>query len=115
MLDRGGRVHQPQPHGRVVLDAGILVLEPAIPPALAFLEEADCRARDASLRFLVSPRSDQALAGRLQVLDQPQYRRGVAIEPAADSEDRAGDGRVVLADRSVLPEIITTLMLEPFA
>src|SRR5213595_20849 len=95
---RRGMVLEPDTDGRVLVDAAVFAFQILIPPAHALLQEADGRARHAALRLFVAPWPDQALAWRLEVLDQPQHRPGIAVEPAADCKDRAFDGAPVLAD-----------------
>src|SRR5690606_12328652 len=82
-------------------------------PALRLLKEADGGPRLAEMGIAVGPGTDQALARHLEAGEKPQDRVGIAVGPAADRIDRALDGRVVLADRPVLPVGVAPLPAHP--
>ena len=84
-----------------------------VPPAQAFLQEADARARLGEMRIAVRPRPDQPLLRAGEAGEQPRDGVGVAVGPAADGIDGAGDVGVVLAHRAVLPERVAALVLQP--
>ena len=112
----GGRRHgllHPDAEGGLVHDPGVLALEPLVPPAQALLEEADRRSGLDLVRERVRPRADQALRGRFESGQEPQNRLGVAVRPAADRVDGATDRAEVLADRALLPVVVTPLVAEP--
>src|ERR1700752_4351787 len=105
---------QPQAQRRIVVDAVLFAFEPAVPPAHAFLQEADGRPGNAALRIEMAPGTGDALDVRaLQILDQAGDRGRVAVGPAADGEDGASELAVVLAHRAVLPEGVAPLVLQP--
>lgn len=81
-----------------------------VPPARRLLKEADCRAGYAILRIDVAPGPDDAATGYLKVFQKPWDRIGIAVRPRADGKDGALDGAPVLADRTVFPVGIVTLM-----
>ena len=51
--------------------------------------------------------------GTLEPLEEARDRIGVGVRPPPDREDRARDGREVLADRAVAPIGVAPLVLEP--
>ncbi len=105
---------QPEAQRRVLLHAGIDALQPAVPPALAFLQEADGRAGNAAIGIQMAPGPGDALAIRpVEVLHQPEHRRRIAVGPAADREDGGLQLAVILADRAMPPEGVAALMLQP--
>ena len=61
----------------------------------------------------VRPRADQTLARPGKSLEQAQDAVGVAVGPAAHGVDGDLDGAVVLADRTVFPVGVATLVREP--
>src|SRR5262245_5385979 len=65
------------------------------------------------MRIAVRPRPDETLARRCQSLKKPWNCILIGIGPAADGIHRALDRRVILADRSVLPISVTSLVLQP--
>ena len=82
-------VHQIGAIGRIVLDAGVDVLQPAVPPAQRLLQEADAPARarrNAGICGSTGP--TMPLTGA----SMPATRRGtalrIAVVPAADRKDR---------------------------
>ncbi len=104
----------PDPEHGLIHDPGLDPLQPFVPPAQGFLEKTDGRAGHADRRVLMRPRPDQPLARRLQMLEQPRDRISIAVDPATDRVDRALDRGIVLADRSVLPVSIASLVAQPF-
>src|SRR3954447_12268386 len=97
----------------LVHHAGIDALEPIIPPPQHLLQEADLRAGTRKMRIPVCPRSDQTLARYAQSLEQAWNCILVGIGPAADGIYGTLDRRVILADRSVLPIPIASLVPQP--
>ncbi len=65
------------------------------------------------MRIFVRPGSDQALTRHAKVFEQPRDRVRVGIRPAADGENRAGDGIPILAHRAVPPISVAPLMAKP--
>ncbi len=62
----------------------------------------------------MAPGTGDALHVRaLEIFHQAEYGGGVAVGPAADGEDGAGELAVILADRAMLPEGVAPLMLQP--
>src|SRR5215475_6972947 len=104
MRPRRDAVLQPEPQLRVVLDAVLLVLQPAIPPAHGLLQETDGRGGDTAMRIEMAPGADDPLARAAQILGEVEHRRGIAVGPAAHRHHRALDRAVILADRAMLPE-----------
>src|SRR6266545_7794873 len=98
-----GLLHDP------VIDA----LEPIVPPPQHLLQEADLRAWTRKMRITVGPRPDETLARYAQPLEQARNFIRVGIGPAADGVHGTLDRRVILADRSVLPIGVTSLVLQP--
>ena len=98
---------------RLVHDAGVEALQPEIPPAQRFLQEADPRSGEGDVRIGMRPGTDEALAGGRQPGQQARDRIGVAVGPAADCVDRRGDGRVVLGHRALLPVVVAGLVADP--
>ena len=96
-------------------DAVVLALQPLSEPALALLQEADGGTGNAALRLLVAPRPGDALADCIEVLDEIEDRWRVAVEPAANRQNRTFDRGKILAHRSVLPVLVAALVLQPFA
>ena len=98
--DRGARssqVHDVGAKRRVLLDAGRLLLQPAIPPAQRFLQEADARLGHREMGVLVGPGPDDALNRRLHAADQAWHGVGVGIVPATDGQHGGVNGADVLA------------------
>src|SRR5215831_18632703 len=112
----GGRLdafrHPRAQHG-LIHHAGIDALEPIIPPPQHLLQEADLRAWTRKMRIAVRPRPDETLARYAQSLEQAWNCILVGIGPTADGVHGALDRGVILADRSVLPITITSLVLQP--
>ena len=98
---------------RLVHDPGLDALQPFVPPAQGFLEEADLRTRLAEMRIFMRPGTDQPLLRAGQMLEHPGNRVGIAVGPAAHEIDRTGDRVPILADRAMLPKIVAPLMLQP--
>ena len=88
---RRHRIHHIEPHGRVVLDAGVDALQPAVPPAQRLLQEADRRLGHGEMRIFVDPGADDALGRRGDARDQPRHGVLVGVAPAADGERRGLD------------------------
>ena len=61
----------------------------------------------------MTPRADEPLARTVVTLEEPQDGVLVAVLPTADHVDRASNGAVVLADRSLLPELVPSLVAGP--
>ena len=101
--------HPRAQHG-LIHHAGIDALEPIIPPPQHLLQEADLRAGTRKMRIPVRPRPDQTLARRCQSLKQPWNCIRVGVGPAADGIHGALDRGVILADRSMLPIGVTSLV-----
>src|SRR6056297_2425271 len=97
-------LHPDAQHG-LVFDAGVLALEPVIPPVQQFPEEIDRGAGNALVGILVAPRADEPLARNVQIAHQAENGVRISIRPAADRKDRALDGRIVLAHRTVRPVV----------
>src|SRR3546814_2977357 len=98
---------------RLLHHAGVDALEPLIPPAQRFLEEADPRLGHGEMRVFVHPGPDQPLLRAGEIGQHAWHRVGIAVAPAADGIDRGRDRRIVLADRAMLPELVASLMLQP--
>ena len=84
-----------------------------VPPAQAFLQEADRRPRHDVVRPGVRPRAYQSLARTRQAGHEARDGVAVAVGPAADGVDGGLDGGEVLAHRAVLPVRVAALMAEP--
>src|SRR3954469_13175937 len=110
---RSDAVRHPRAQHGLVHHAGIDTLEPIIPPAQHLLQEADLRAGTREMRIPVCPRSDQTLARYAQSFEQPWNCILVGIGPATDGVHGTLDRRVILADRSVLPIRIASLVPKP--
>ncbi len=67
-----GLLH-PDAVDRLVHDAGVIALQPVVPPAQGLLQIADRRARHAAMRIGVGPRADQRLAA---ATDSPRAAAG---------------------------------------
>ena len=106
-------VLHPDAQHRLVHDAGVDALEPVVPPAQRVLQEADLGTGGDLVGPGMGPGADEPLAGPRQALHETQHGVGVAVGPAADRVDGGLDGRVVLADRAVLPVVIAALVAEP--
>src|SRR5262249_55773321 len=112
----GGRfdaVRHPRAQHGLIHHAGIDALEPIIPPPQHLLQEADLRAGTRKMRIPVGPRPDETLARYAQPPEQAWNCIRVGIGPAADGVHGALDRSVILADRSVLPIRVTSLVLQP--
>ena len=55
---------QEEAQRRIAVNAGLLALQPTVPPALALLQEADGRPWDANMRILMSPWTSNPLGSR---------------------------------------------------
>ena len=106
-------VRHVDPQHRLVHDAVVDSLQVAVPPADGLLQEADRRAGSTALGVDVGPRADQPLARSGVALEETQDRVAVGVGPAADHVDRAADGREVLADRALSPELVAALVRDP--
>ncbi len=84
-----------------------------VPPAKGLLQEADGRARLGEMRIFVRPGADEALGRRLQPREKARHGVRIPVRPAAHREHWALDRAPILADRSVLVEIVPPLMPEP--
>ncbi len=94
-------------------DAGIVPLQPLIPPAQGFLQEAGGRSRQAVMRIGMTPGPDPALHRRLDMFAEPRHRVGIAVLPTAHGKDGAFDGVVILDHRGLAPIGVAPLMARP--
>ncbi len=111
----GGRdavLHVEAQH-RLGHDAGVASLQPVVPPAQLFAQEADGRPGLSNVRILVRPGADEALPRSREVLHQAEHAAAVAVGPARDGVDRHLDRRPVLADAAVAPEGVAPLVRQP--
>src|SRR5437660_12899032 len=102
--------HPRAQHG-FIHHAGIDALEPIIPPPQHLLREADLRAGKCKMRITMGPRPDETLTRYSQSLEKTWNCILVGVGPAADGVHGALDRRIILADRSVLPIRIPSLVL----
>src|SRR5262245_21255425 len=112
----GGRLHafrHPRTQRVLIPPAGTVALEPIVPPPQHLLQEAELRAGPRKMRIAVRPRPDETLARSAQPLEQAWNCILIGIGPAADGVYGALDRRVILADRSMLPIRITSLVPQP--
>ena len=115
----GAARHRPDPllhvadQARLVEEAVRGALQRAVEEPNDLLEEADRGTRGAALGPGVAPGTDQPAHRPAHVLDQPQHRVTVAIDPATDREHRAGDLAVVLAGGALPPVVVAALVREP--
>ena len=65
------------------------------------------------MRIGMRPRADQPFLRSLQSGKESRHGIAVAIAPAADRIDGAGDARIVLVDGGMLPECVTSLVAHP--
>src|SRR5579872_4698503 len=93
--------------------ASVDVLEPIVPPAQHFLQEADLRTWKREVWIRMCPRSDQTLAWHTEPLEKPRDRVLVAVGPSANSIDRALDRLVGFAHRPPLPVTVASLVFQP--
>ena len=94
-------------------DAGVLALQPLVPPAKALLKESEARFRHGEMRVLVRPGSDDGLARHPQPLHQARHGVGIGVVPAAHHQGGGLDGGEILTDRAMLPVGVAVRMLEP--
>ena len=107
------RLLDPGPEQRSIRGAGRASEKPLPEPVDALLKEADSRSGDASLGKDVPPRADDAAPRSLQVGQQSWHGVGVRIRPATHHKHGDLDGRVVLGDRALAPELVATLVSDP--
>src|SRR5947208_6840025 len=110
---RAHTVHHIGSVSGIVLDAGLRALQPMVPPAQRFLQEADGWTGPGIVRVFVDPRAHNALDWRLDVGDEMRDRVAVAVMPAADGQHGCLDGRKILADRATLPVGVAMLVPQP--
>ena len=111
-LRRHPVLHPNAVHG-LVHHAGVDALHPMIAPAHHLLQPADFGLHGHILRERMRPRPDQTQPWPRQARQQARHSFGIIVGPPADGINRNGDGRVILADRALLPIGIAALMLQP--
>ena len=79
----------------------------------ALLQKADRWARHALFGVGVVPRPDEALGRPAIALEEAQDRIAVGVRPTAHHVHRTGDGREILVDRALLPELVAALVGDP--
>ena len=99
--------------GRLVHDPGARALAPVVEPAHHLVQVVDARAGNGHVRDGVVPGADQHLLRHVERLVEAQRRVRIAVAPAADHEDRAGDPVCDVAHRAVPPVGAVGLVLEP--
>ncbi len=110
---RGERLAHPCPQHRLVHRPGVSSLQPVIEPADDLGQEVVIRSGHAQMRVRVGPRPDDGPARHVETRQQPRDRVRVAIEPAADREDRDLDPREVFGHRPMPPEVVAALVPQP--
>ena len=110
---RRDAVLHPDPVGGLVQDSVVHVLQPAIPPPQGLVRISHHGAGRGLVHVLVSPGSDEALAGGREAREQARHRIGIGVGPAAHRVHRDLDVGVVLAHRAVLPEVVAGLVAQP--
>src|SRR6185295_1006867 len=98
---------------RLVVDAVLLVAQPAAEPAHELGYEVDVRPRKRSGGGHVAPRPDEEPLRALERLERPERVVAVTVGPARDDHRRTGDARVVGTQRPVAPVRGVELLLEP--
>ena len=110
---RRGMFLHPHAQLRHLEYAPIAIVQPMVPPAHRFLQEADRRTRTTRIRILVRPRTDDAAAGHVEIVQHTHDGVRVSIGPTADHQHRATNCRIVLADRAVAPISVALRMCHP--
>ena len=103
----------PCPKNGFVHDSCVLSLEPVIPPAKTFLQEADLRTGQSTHRIFVSPGADQSFSGTTQSFQHSWNRIAVWIGPTSNGKHRTFYFGKILTDRTMFPKRVPILMLEP--
>ena len=106
-------LHHVESDRALAIDAVVLALEPAVPPAQRLLQEAHGRLRLRLVRIEMRPRADRHFVRHRKVLRQAKRRVPVQVRPTTPKPDRTLDGCIVEAHRGMLPVIVEPLVLEP--
>src|SRR5262249_59875040 len=86
---------------------------PIRPPLVGVLEEAVRAPGEPRGGVAMPPLADQPPPRGRESAQEPRDRVRVGVEPPAHREDGAPDRVVVLAHRSLLPEVVAPLVAEP--
>ncbi len=107
------RIHQIAAIGRIILNAGLNVLKPSIPPAQSLLEKADTRPRHCEMRVFMHPRPYNTFYRCSNSRHQSGHRILVSVAPAPDCKCRGPYLRKILANGATLPIGIACLVVQP--